>query len=99
MFMLMGILGILVQGVFLKPINDCLGERLVIVFAFVVGALDNTLYGLAKNKITIFIAIGLSAFCGMAFPTISAIKANNVVSQASASKLFRYLVVFFRCEF
>jgi len=78
MFMLMGILGILVQGVFLKPINDCLGERLVIVFAFVVGALDNTLYGLAKNKITIFIAIGLSAFCGMAFPTISAIKANNV---------------------
>ena len=79
MFMLTGILGILVQGVLIKPINDRLGERLVVVMAFFIGSLDNILYGLAKNKATIFVAISLSAFTGMAFPTISAIKANNVV--------------------
>lgn len=79
MFMLMGILGILVQGVLLKPINDCFGERMVVVCAFCIGSIDNMLYGLAKNKATIFVAISMSAFTGMAFPTISAIKANNVV--------------------
>jgi DHA1 family tetracycline resistance protein-like MFS transporter len=79
MFMLIGILGIIVQGVFLKPFNDCLGERLVIVVAFFLGAVDNFLYGMAKNKATIFIAVSISSFLGMSFPTISAIKSNNVV--------------------
>jgi len=35
MFMLSGILGILVQGVLIKPFNECFGERLVIMIAFV----------------------------------------------------------------
>lgn len=35
MFMLSGILGILVQGVLIKPFNGCFGERYVIVIAFV----------------------------------------------------------------
>lgn len=81
MFMLIGILGIIVQGVILKPFNDCLGERLVIVVAFFLGALDNFLYGMARNKTTIFIAVAISSFLGMSFPTISAIKSNNVVSR------------------
>lgn len=78
MFMLVGILGILVQGILLKPLNDCLGERLVIVVAFFLGAVHNFLYGMAKNKATIFIAVVISTFLGMSFPTISAIKSNNV---------------------
>mmetsp|Transcript_5533 Transcript_5533/g.10131 ORF Transcript_5533/g.10131 Transcript_5533/m.10131 type:complete len:529 (+) Transcript_5533:180-1766(+) len=78
MFMIVGILGIVVQGVLLKPLNDCLGERYVIVVAFFVGAFYNLLYGLAKDKTTIFIAVSLSTFLGMSFPTISAIKSNNV---------------------
>jgi DHA1 family tetracycline resistance protein-like MFS transporter len=78
MFMIVGILGIVVQGVLLKPLNDCLGERYVIVVAFFIGAFYNLLYGLAKDKTTIFIAVSLSTFLGMSFPTISAIKSNNV---------------------
>jgi DHA1 family tetracycline resistance protein-like MFS transporter len=35
MFMLSGVLGILVQGVLIKPFNECFGERYVIVIAFV----------------------------------------------------------------
>ena len=85
MFMLMGLLGILVQGVLLKPACDLLGERLVIVVAFFLGAVDNFLYGMAKNKLTIFIAVSISSFLGMSFPTISAIKSNNVVSQHQVS--------------
>lgn len=78
MFMLSGILGILVQGVLIKPFNECFGERMVIMIAFILGAVDNFMYGVASNKATIFVATCFASFVGMSFPTISAIKANNV---------------------
>lgn len=78
MFMLSGILGILVQGVLIKPFNECFGERMVIMIAFILGAVDNFMYGVASSKATIFIATCFASFVGMSFPTISAIKANNV---------------------
>jgi fucose permease len=79
MFMIMGILGILVQGFVLKLFNDWIGERRVVMLAFILGTLHNLLYGFADGKTMIFVAVAISAFGGMAFPTISAIKSNNVV--------------------
>jgi DHA1 family tetracycline resistance protein-like MFS transporter len=78
MFVLIGIPGIIVQGILIKPFIECLGEKHVIALCFMVGALDNVMYGLAGQKVTIFVAITISSFCGMAFPTISAVKSNNV---------------------
>jgi len=78
LFFIMGTLGLLVQGLLLKPVNDLLGEKWVVATAFMMGAIDNTMYGLAKNKTTIYVAVALSSLTSMAFPTISAIKANNV---------------------
>ncbi len=78
MFLIIGVMGLVAQGILLKPLNDCLGEKLVVAFCFFIGAVDNTMYGIAKNKATIYAAVALSALTGMAFPTISAIKANNV---------------------
>jgi hypothetical protein len=63
----------------LKPLNDCAEEKMVVAICFFIGAIDNTMYGLAQNKSTVYAAVALSALTGMAFPTISAIKANNVV--------------------
>jgi fucose permease len=80
MFLIMGVLGMFVKGVLLKPMNDFFGERRVIIIAFLFGTLTNLLYGLATNKGTIFVALGMSVFIGVSFPTISAIKSNNVVS-------------------
>jgi hypothetical protein len=60
----MGGMGLLAQGVSLKPSNDR------IAFCFVVGAIDNTMYGLAQNKTTIYAAVAISALTGMAFPMI-----------------------------
>eukprot|EP00546_Thalassionema_frauenfeldii_P018674 CAMPEP_0178894468 /NCGR_PEP_ID=MMETSP0786-20121207/26_1 /TAXON_ID=186022 /ORGANISM="Thalassionema frauenfeldii, Strain CCMP 1798" /LENGTH=197 /DNA_ID=CAMNT_0020564547 /DNA_START=689 /DNA_END=1282 /DNA_ORIENTATION=- len=79
MFVMMGVLGILVQGVLIKPFIACLGERFVIVFAFLLGSVHNVLYGIASKKWVVFVAISLASFVGMSFPTISAIKANNVL--------------------
>lgn len=75
----MGVLGILAQGVVLKYFNDWLGERKVIIFAFTMGTITNLCYGLAETKQLIYLGIAISAFSGMAFPAISALKSNNVV--------------------
>ena len=80
LFLISGVLGIVVQGAVLKVLNDCFGERKVVMLAFALGTVTNLFYGLADHKWMIFVGIGISAFVGMAFPTISAIKANNVVS-------------------
>jgi DHA1 family tetracycline resistance protein-like MFS transporter len=77
LFLIMGVLGIFVQGVVLKLLNDSIGERKVVMFCFMLGAVHNCLYGLAKDKQTIFIAVAIGAFVSMAFPTISAIKSNS----------------------
>lgn len=83
MFMILGSLGIFVSGVILKPLNQCLGERLVVVVAFCFGMIHNVLYGIATTKGTIFVAVAFGSITGVAFPTISAIKSNNVVSKKS----------------
>jgi len=78
LFLIIGIMGMFVQTVLLKPLNSLIGERRVIIVAFLVGTLHNYLYGVAKKKSTIFISATIASLTGMSFPTISAIKANNV---------------------
>jgi len=78
MFVLIGVMGIFVQAVLLKPFNDCLGEKMVVATAFAFGAIQNAMYGLAQSKNFIFVAVVVGSLSGMAFPTISAIKSNNV---------------------
>lgn len=74
----MGVLGILVQSMGLKALIEKVGERNTIMISFGLGTIHNLLYGLARDKATIFIAIAIGSGVSMAFPTISAIKANNV---------------------
>merc|ERR1719491_1046113 len=62
----------------MKPLNDLVGEKCVIALSFCCGGIVNFLYGIATNKTTIFASLLLSSFTSMSFPTISAIKANNV---------------------
>lgn len=78
LFLIIGLLGIVVQSVVLKLLNERIGERYVVILSFVVGIVHNIMYGLAKSKDIIFIAVALSSFSGLSFPTISAIKSNNV---------------------
>jgi MFS transporter, DHA1 family, tetracycline resistance protein len=80
MFLLLGLSGIFIQGVVLKIFNDRCGERYVVLIAFAFGALNNIIYAMASDKATIYVGIAVGSFVGMSFPTISAIKSNNVVS-------------------
>lgn len=78
LFIVFGFGSVFVQVFVLKPLNDFLGERLVLIIAFLSGSCVNALYGFARTKNGIFIGAFLNAFLGMSFPTISAIKSNNV---------------------
>jgi DHA1 family tetracycline resistance protein-like MFS transporter len=78
MFLILGLVGLFAQSCLLKPLTQLVGEKYVVAFAFLCGAVDNAMYGLARNKTTIFCALGIAGITGIAFPTISAIKANNV---------------------
>jgi len=78
LFMIIGVMGIFVQTVILKPFVSLLGERRVIIVSFLVGSLCNFLYGVAESKQTIFVSATLASLTGMSFPTISAIKSNIV---------------------
>lgn len=72
-----GLMSMLAQGLLLKPLNDRIGERRVLIFAMSVGVLHCFFYGFAKNKMLIFVGGALVSFTFFSFPTISAIKANN----------------------
>ncbi|GAX21935.1 hypothetical protein FisN_40Hu015 [Fistulifera solaris] len=78
LYVLMGGLGILVQSVGLKALLENVGEQRTISISFAFGAVHSLLYGLAQDKLTIFVAMALGTGVTMAFPTISALKANNV---------------------
>jgi len=80
MFLIIGLTGIFVQVVVMKPLNDMIGEKMVVAVAFAAGTAVNLIYGIAHHKSTIFVAITLASLSQMSFPTISAIKANNVKS-------------------
>lgn len=78
MFLTIGVMGVFVQVVVLNHLNKAVGEKMVLVVSFVSGVITNLLYGIARTKSTIFVAVFVSCISTMAFPTVSAIKANNV---------------------
>lgn len=78
LFMVIGISGVIVQVLIIKPLSDLVGQRYVLVIAFVAGTLNNIFCGLTKNKIGIFAGSAVGSLLNMSFPTISAIKSNNV---------------------
>jgi MFS transporter, DHA1 family, tetracycline resistance protein len=80
MFLLVGGMGFLTQILILKPANDLIGERWLITSCFIVSVIQNLLYGLATEKSMIYASAAIGALTTMAYPTISAVKANNVVS-------------------
>lgn len=74
---LLGLGAVLSQGIILKPLNDAIGERWIVILCFGTAIVSNLLYGLAQNRSTIAWGLLWGSFSGMAFPTFSAIKANN----------------------
>jgi fucose permease len=93
LFLVLGCLGIFIQGFVLKFMNDWLGERRLLIVAFTIGTIHNALYGMATIKAAILIAAAIGSFASMAFPTISAIKSNNVVRNVECPRTISLKVI------
>ncbi|KAL7572496.1 hypothetical protein ACA910_000322 [Epithemia clementina (nom. ined.)] len=77
MFLSLGIVGLLLQGS-LQPLAKALGEANLLIITFVCGSLHNLLYGLAKSKQTIFVAIVLSQVTKLNLPVLSSLGSKQV---------------------
>ena len=73
-----GIFTILTFGILLKPLNDSLGEKGILLVVCVIGMTQSISYSVAKVKTFIFIVGALTGFTKLAMPTIGAIASNNV---------------------
>jgi DHA1 family tetracycline resistance protein-like MFS transporter len=78
MFFIMGLVGVVIQGLGLDLLLSCLGEKRLLVISFLSGTLHNLLYGLAKSKETIYVALCISQLTKTNFPLVSSIAANHV---------------------
>lgn len=77
-FLTVGFLGIFVQGVLLKVLNDAMGEKRLLIFSFLVGAVHDLIYSMATTKTAVYVGAAMASLMMMAFPTVSAVKSNNV---------------------
>jgi DHA1 family tetracycline resistance protein-like MFS transporter len=80
MFIGMGIAGILLQGFALQPLVQCLGEKGLLITTFCSGILHNFLYGVAKNKTTLGMALMLSQLTKVNFPILSSLASKDASS-------------------
>mmetsp|Transcript_30863 Transcript_30863/g.33190 ORF Transcript_30863/g.33190 Transcript_30863/m.33190 type:complete len:580 (-) Transcript_30863:20-1759(-) len=78
MFFLMGILAVFLQGIGLQPLVYILGERGLLILSFLSGTLHNFLYGIARNKATITVALSLSQITKLNYPVLSSMASQHV---------------------
>lgn len=80
MFFFLGVAGIIIQGGLLQPLIACLGEKRLLVVSFVCGTCHNLLYGIAKSKEAIYVALIVSQLTKTNFPLISSLASKDVES-------------------
>jgi len=78
MFLYMGLLGVLLQGIGLQPLVYALGEKGLLWVSFVSGSIHNLLYGIATNKFQITVALSLSQVTKLSYPLLSSLASQQV---------------------
>lgn len=75
MFLIFGFVGVVIQAFLLQPMLKSIGEKPLLVIAFISGTCHNALFGLARStrspKTTILVALCLSQLTKVNFPLLS----------------------------
>ncbi|GMH74323.1 hypothetical protein TrLO_g3202, partial [Triparma laevis f. longispina] len=72
-----GLTGMLIQGLFLRPLVQCMGEKKLLFLSSIAGTVHALMYAFAEDKPLIFGGALLVCFTLLSLPTVSAIKSNN----------------------
>ncbi|VEU33343.1 unnamed protein product [Pseudo-nitzschia multistriata] len=78
MFVVHGTMGVVLQGIGLQPLVYALGEHGLLVLCFLSGTLHNFLYGAAKSKTTLMVALSLSQLTKLGYPVLSSLASRRV---------------------
>jgi MFS family permease len=82
MFLVLGVFGIVLQAGCLKPLIRSIGDKRLLVVSFISGTVHNLLYGAARSKLTIYVAMILSQVTKLNVPLLSSFASSD----ASASE-------------
>ena len=80
MFLVIGILGVSMQAVFLQPLIQLLGEQGLLVTSFISGVLHNSMYGAARDKLAIYVALSFSQLTKINFPLLSSFASKGATA-------------------
>jgi MFS family permease len=78
MFFFMGIFGVILQALGIQPLVSSLGEKRLLIVSFLSGTLHNFLYGIARDKTTITVALSFSQFTKLNYPVLSSLASKAV---------------------
>lgn len=78
MFAFMGVFGVVVQAGLMQYLVALFGERDLLVIAFLAGTLHNFLYGVARSKALIYVALCLAQISKINFILISSVASTHV---------------------
>ena len=85
MFLLMGVVGILIQAFLLKFLVSFLGEKGLLVTSFMSGTFHNLFYGIAQTKFLIYVALCLSQLTKTNFPILSSLASTHATEYQQGS--------------
>ena len=76
-FLVMGMVGVLLQGCLLQPLLKFFGDKGLLIVAFLSGTTHNLLYGVAKNKATLYAALSLSQLTKTNTPILASLASKD----------------------
>lgn len=76
-FLAMGVVGVIIQAFLLQPMLHCFGEKGLLIVSFISGTMHNLLYGLAKNKQTLYVALCLSQLTKTNTPILASLASKD----------------------
>ncbi|KFM25034.1 Hippocampus abundant transcript-like protein 1 [Auxenochlorella protothecoides] len=77
LFVVLGVGGLLVQGLLLRPLLSLAGDKSVLMLGLTASLVQQLALAVAGTKTQALAAVGLGAIGSVTFPVISSLKANN----------------------
>ena len=77
MFLMLGLVGMVLQGGAIQPLVQWMGEKRLLVATFACGTFHNMLYGMARRKSTIYVALMVAQFTNLNSSVLASVASKD----------------------
>jgi len=77
MFLMLGLVGLVLQGGAIQPLVQWMGEKRLLVATFACGTFHNMLYGMARRKSTIYLALMVAQFTNLNSSVLASVASKD----------------------